>query len=165
MQKFIEIGKIVGTRGLDGTLKLLTSGEGKFKNLKKVYINNAEYTVKKLNKVKNFIFLKLVEIVDINMAEKFKDNFVFVDRENISLDSNEFLVCDVLGMQVYNQQGEFLGVVDDIVNYGSKDVYTVKNGKNEITFCLIEGLFDKVDLQNNILVKNSKVLQEVMVWK
>ena len=165
MQKFIEIGKIVGFRGLDGTLKLLTSGEGKFKNLKKVYIQNNEFTVKKLSKVKNFIFLKLGEITNLTMAEKFKDSLVFVNRENIDLSKNEYLICDILNMDVYNSENEYLGKVDDIDNFGAQDIYTVKNGKKEITFCLIDGLFEKVDLENNKLILNSKILSEVMVWE
>lgn len=165
MQNLIEIGEIVGTRGLDGTLKLNTSGEGKFKNLKNVYINNVSFLVKKLTKVKNFIYLKLAEIDNINTAEKLKNQFVFVSRENISLDKGEYLICDLLGMDVFNTGNEFLGKVDDIVNYGTKDVYTIKNGKDEITFCLIDGLFEKVDLENNKLILNSKILSEVAVWK
>ena len=165
MQKFIEIGKIVGFRGLDGTLKLLTSGEGKFKNLKQVYIKNCVYNIKKLTKSKNFIFLKLEEILDINSAEKFKDELVFVDRINIDLAKNEYLICDVLGMKVYNSENEFLGIVDDIDNFGAQDVYTVKNGTNEITFCLIDGLFKNVDLENNKLILNTEILNGVMIWR
>ena len=66
-------------------------------------------------------------------------------------------------MDVYNSENEYLGKVDDIDNFGAQDIYTVKNGKKEITFCLIDGLFEKVDLENNKLILNSKILSEVMV--
>ena len=39
----------------------------------------------------------------------------------------------------------------------------IKNGKKEFTFCLIDGLFESVDIQNKKIIVNSKVLSEVLV--
>jgi len=164
MQNFIEIGKIISFRGLDGTLKIKTeSNDTNFIGLKKVYIKNQEFSVKKLSKVKNLIYLTLCELDSLTKAEQFKNEYVFIKRENIKLNTNEYLICDMLGLKVYNSKNEFLGEITDIDNFGSKDVYTLKNGKTEITFCLIDGLFESVNLMENKIIVNSKILSEVMV--
>lgn len=166
MQKNIEIGKIVGTRGLDGTLKLLASGEKtQFVNLHNVLILNKEYKIKKISKVKNFYFLKLDEITSINEAELLKDNFVFVDRSNIKLEKDEYLICDMIGLEVFDDNEKFWGIITEIENYGSKDVYTMKNYNKEIDFCLIDGLIKEVDFDKNKLILDANILSEVIVWK
>lgn len=166
MQKNIEIGKIVGTRGLDGTLKLLASGEKtQFVNLHSVLILNKEYKIKKISKVKNFYFLKLDEVTSINDAELLKDNFVFVDRNNIKLEKDEYLICDMIGLEVFDDNEKFWGIITEIENYGSKDVYTMKNNNKEIDFCLIDGLIKQVDFDKNKLILDANILSEVIVWK
>lgn len=166
MQKYIEIGKIVGTRGLDGTMKVLTSTTDTiFCRLKNLYVDNTSYNLIKISKVKNFYFIKLKEITDINSADKLKDKLVFVDRENIKLNNNEYFVCDILGLDAFDDNGKFFGKITDIDNFGSKDVYTIKNDKKEYTLCLIDGLIRNVDFEDNKIIFDSKILSEVIVWK
>ncbi|PKK96134.1 MAG: hypothetical protein CVV59_00205, partial [Tenericutes bacterium HGW-Tenericutes-4] len=59
--------------------------------------------------------------------------------------------------------GDVLGVVEEIENYGASDVYTVTNGKAETIFALVDGLFLEVDLNNKRIVVDKSILEEVMV--
>ena len=166
MEKFIEIGKIVNTKGLDGTMKVVPlDSENSFKGLKTVYINEQQYSVSKISSNKGFVFVKTKEIAKIEEAEKFKEQYILANREDLKLNKNEYFVCDIVGCEVYNRENEFIGKVEDIDNFGSKDIYYLKNGKKDLTFCLVDGLFEKVDLENKKIIVNSKVLSEVLVWK
>lgn len=166
MEKFIEIGKIVNTRGLDGTMKVVPlDSEKSFVNIKKVFVDNQEYTINKVSSSKGFVYLKTKEITNINDAEKFKEKYILAAREDLKLNSNEYFICDIIGCEIYNSENEYIGKVIDIDNFGSKDIYYLKNGKIENTFCLIDGLFEKVDLENKKIIVNSKILGEVLVWK
>lgn len=164
MEKFLEIGKIINTKGLDGTIKAMPLDSDKsFLGLKNIYIDGNCYSVCKISRNKGFVFIKTKEITDINMAETFKEKYICADREDLKLNSNEYFVCDILGCDIFNSENEFVGKVDDIDNFGSKDIYYLKNGKKELTFCLIDGLFEKVDIENKKIIVNSKVLSEVLV--
>jgi len=166
MEKFLEIGKIINTKGLDGTLKVMPlDSEKSFAGLKKVYIDNILYNVTKVNQNKGFVFIKTKEITDINIAETFKEKYILADRSDLKLNKNEYFVCDILGCNIFNEINEFVGKVVDIDNFGSKDIYYLKNGKQELTFCLIDGLFEEVDIENKKIIVNSKVLSEVLVWE
>ena len=163
MEKFLEIGKIINTRGLDGTLKInpITDDIKRFLKLKKVYIENVSYNVLNSSVNGNFAFIKLDKINSVEDAQNFKEKYVLVDRENaVSLKEDEYFIADLIGKQVETDNGKNLGVLTDIDNYGSKDVYTVK-GKKEYTFCLIENLIKSVDDEKIIL--NSETLKEVLV--
>ena len=164
MEKFLEIGKIINTKGLDGTIKVMPlDSEKSFVGLKKIYIDNDLYNVVKVSSNKGFVFIKTKEITDINVAETYKEKYILAKREDLKLDNNEYFICDILGCDVYNSENEFIGKVVDIDNFGSKDIYYLKNGKKELTFCLIDGLFEKVDIENKKIIVNSKVLSEVLV--
>lgn len=163
MEKFLEIGKIINTRGLDGTIKVspLTDDIKRFLKLKKVYVENVCYNVLKASVSGNFAYLKLENVNSVEIAQNFKEKYVLVDRENaVDLKKGEYFIADLIGLKVLTDNGNELGILTDIDNYGSKDIYTVK-GKKEYTFCLIENLILSVDDEKIIL--NSKVLKEVLV--
>ncbi|MBE5746399.1 MAG: 16S rRNA processing protein RimM [Clostridiales bacterium] len=164
MEKFIEIGKIINTRGLDGTMKVMPlDSVNSFNGLKFVYINNQKYSVSKVGSSKGFVYLKTKEITNINMAEIFKEHYVLASREDLKLDSDEYFVCDIIDCEIYNSENVYIGKVYDIDNFGSKDIYHLKNGKKDLTFCLIDGLFKNVDIENKKIIVNTKVLSEVLV--
>lgn len=164
MENFIEIGKIINTRGLDGTMKVMPlDSVNSFNGLKNVYINGQKYSVSKVSSSKGFVFLKTKEITDINTAENFKEHYVTASREDLKLGSDEYFVCDIIDCEVYNTENEFIGKIYDIDNFGSKDIYHLKKAKKDLTFCLIDGLFENVDIENKKIIVNTKILCEVLV--
>ena len=164
MKEFIDIGKIVSSRGLDGTVKLISGFSQKdFKNLKTCLIDNVKYEITKISGKSGCLFLKFKEIDNIDKAEALKNKIVFVNRESIVLAAAEYLIDDIIGIEVYTDKGTYLGLVDSIENFGSKDVYTVKNKNLEHTFCLVDGLIESVNFEENKLVLNSEILSGVMV--
>jgi len=166
MENFLEIGKIINTKGLDGTMKIMPlDSEKSFKNLKTIYINESPYSVVKITSNKGFVYVKTKEITKIEEAEKLKEQYILASREDLKLNNNEYFICDIIGCEIYNTENKFIGKVIDIDNFGSKDIYYLKNGKTELTFCLIDGLFKNVDIENKKIIVNTKVLSEVLVWK
>lgn len=166
MKNEIEIGKIVASRGLDGTIKINSAFlKQDFKNLKTCFVENVEYKIEKYSGKKLCLFFKLENVNNIEEAEKLKNKKIFVNREDIVLKDDEYLVDDLINMQVFTDEDVLLGNLISIENFGSKDVYTIKNNKTEHTFCLIEGLIKEVDYKNNKIILNSKKLNEVLVWR
>ena len=166
MKDKIEVGKIVSTRGLDGTIKV-NSGFLKqdFKNLKTCFVEDVEYKIENYSGKKLCLFLKLENVNNVEEAEKLKNKKIFVNRENLILKNDEYLVDDLLNMQVFTDENVLIGKLISVENFGSKDIYTTKNNQTEHTFCLIEGLIEIVDYENNKIILNSKKLSEVLIWK
>lgn len=51
-----------------------------------------------------------------------------VDREKEEpLEEGIYYIVDLLGLEVYTEEGQLLGQVEDIFNTGSNDIYVVKN--------------------------------------
>ena len=61
-------------------------------------------------------------------AEKYKGLYLKIDRKNAKkLDEGTYFIADLLGLEVYTEEGLLLGKVDDIFNAGANDVYVVKD--------------------------------------
>ena len=91
-------------------------------------------------------------------VEEIRGALIFVDREILpNLDSNEiFYFHDLINMNVYNENNNFLGKVISVDNYGSDDVIEIKNDNNvTILISLNKKFINQIKLsENKILVKN-----------
>lgn len=157
MQKNLEIGQIVNTFGIKGFVKVVPYVDNieRYDELKKVYVRNkntvAEYEVEEVKYQKNMVLLKLKGIDKVEEAEKLRNAFLEVDRENaIELEEGEYFIADLIGMQVVTDEGQELGTLEDIYNRGSSDIYVVKDelGK-QILLPAIEDVIKEINLEEN----------------
>ena len=152
MDKYIEIGKIVNTYGIKGQLKIVpyTDNIKRFEKLKKIYINEKEYLIENVKYIKNIVILKLQGINTIEQAEEYRNLYIYIDKKDaIKLPKDTYFIRDLIGIEVYTNDGEKLGRIDDIFKTGSNDVYVVRNslGK-QILLPAISSVIEKIDLEN-----------------
>ena len=60
---------------------------------------------------------------------------MLVKRDDLGeLPEGVYYLADLIGLDVYTEEGEFLGKVDDIYSTGANDIYVVKNeeGKEKL---------------------------------
>lgn len=68
------------------------------------------------------------------------------------LDEKEYLVKEILGLQVVTEDGEYLGEIVDVYLLPANDVYVVRHGESEILLPAIEDVVKKIDLERRTLV-------------
>ena len=170
MDEYLEIGQIVNTNGLKGFLKVkpLTDDITRFEALEKVYIQKGnelvEFTIQDVKYSKNMVLLKLEGIDDIDEAQKYRNFYIKINREDaVELEDNSYFIVDIIGSEVYTDEDVFLGKVIDVFPTGSNDVYTVKaeDGK-EILLPAIEDVIKNVDIKNKKIIVH---LLEGLIWK
>jgi 16S rRNA processing protein RimM len=164
MIQYIEVGKIVNTHGVAGELKImpLTDDPKRYNKLKSVYISlkigegMKKYDVMGVRYHKNFVIMKVKDIDDLNAAEKLKEHFVIVDRKDaVKLPKDTFFICDLIGMNVYDEEGKSLGVLTDVLKTGSNDVYVVKSDSlGDILIPALKTVVKKVCFEENKMVVN-----------
>lgn len=154
MNDFLEIGQIVNSYGIKGFFKVVpfTDDITRFNNLKNIYIEkNKKLEKKEIEEVKyhkNLVLLKIKGIDDINDTEQYKNCYLKIDRENaVQLPEDTYFITDIIGIEVFTEDGEFLGNVIDVFPTGSNDVYVVKDelGK-QILLPAIGNVIKKVDI-------------------
>ena len=130
----LEVGQIVNTFGIKGFVKIYPYVDdiSRFGNLKKVHIkskkNDEELQIEEVKYQKNMVLVKFKGIETVENAEKLRNSFVEIDRADaIPLEEGQYFIADLLGLDVFLDTGEKLGVLEDIYNTGSSDIYVVKN--------------------------------------
>lgn len=161
MQAYFEVGQIVNTFGIKGFVKVkpFTDEITRFEELKKVYIcrknEMQEVEIEQVSYQKDMVLLKLKGIDNLTEAEKYKGVFLKIDRKNAKkLPKDTYFIADLLGLEVYTDEGELLGKVDDIFNSGANDIYVVKDeitGK-QILLPGIKDVLKDIDLENEKIV-------------
>ncbi len=156
MEQVLEIGQIVNTYGIKGFLKVVpyTDDLQRFKNLKTIYIQLKnelkQFNVEEVKFSKNLVLLKLQGIDDINIAETYKNCYVKIERKDaIKLEENSYFIVDLIGINVYTEQEQLLGKIEDVFSTKANDIYVVKDefGK-QILLPAISEVIKNVDVKN-----------------
>ncbi len=155
MEELLQVGVITSTHGIRGGVKVFptTDDASRFKKLKNVILDNGkehrELEITSVKFFKNQVILKFKGIDDINDVEKYKKAPLFVTRENaVPLGENEYFVADLIGLNVTSDEGEELGVVDDVLQTGANDVYIIKKkGTEDLLLPAIKDCILDVDIE------------------
>lgn len=162
MKEYFEIGQIVNTHGLKGYVKVVpyTDDIQRFSELKRVYIRYqkklVEFDIEKVKYLKNMVFLKLAGIENINEAEKYKGCYLVIKREDArKLEKDTYFIADLIGSRVVDDQENLLGILEDIYNTGSNDIYVVQtsDGK-QILIPAIKSAIYAIDVNQKKIVVN-----------
>jgi len=153
---YFIIGKVLKPFGIRGEIKVLpiTDSINRFEGIKFVYIKKPEGYIKipvKSSRITHrFALLKLGETGNRDEAEKYRDEYLYIDRENAAkLPENSYYYYDIWKCQVITTEGEELGVVEDIQNAGSCDVYVVRlKGKDDtLMIPAISDVIKRIDIK------------------
>ena len=160
MEQYFEIGKITGTHGIRGTMRVFPTTEdpSRFERLKEIIVEirgkRETFHIQKVAFHKQFVLLTVKEITDINVAELYKNGRILIpDAMAIPLGEDEYYNRDLYGLKVVTEEGEELGEITEIFPTGSNDVYVVKKdgiGK-ELLLPAIKDCIKNVDLENGVM--------------
>ena len=153
--KKLEIGQIVNTHGIKGEIKVtpFTNDITRFDDLKEVYVKSKKesklYKVEGVRYHKNMVLIKLEGINTPEQADLLRNAYLEVDREHaVPLEEGTYYIVDLIGLEVYTEEGKLLGKVDDIYNTGANDIYVIKDelGK-QVLLPGIKDVIKNVDLE------------------
>lgn len=160
MTKYLEIGQIVNTFGIKGMVKVkpFTDNIERFSNLEKIYIKNksgqTEYKIQEIKYHKNMVLIKFEGIENPEQADLLRNSYLIVDRETEEpLEPGRYYIVDMIGLDVFTDNNEYLGKLEDIYNTGSSDIYVVKNelGK-QVLLPAIEDVIKNIDMDNKKVI-------------
>lgn len=160
MEQLMEIGQIVNTYGIKGFVKVVpfTDNINRFEDLDEVYLqtkNGLEtFKIEDVKYSKNTVLLKLKGIDDINIAEKYRNCYLKIDRKNaVELPEDTYFIVDLLDCEVLTDKGEILGKITDVYPTGSNDIYVVNNKQGkQVLLPAISQVIKEVDIQNKKII-------------
>ena len=159
MTKYLKIGQIVNTFGIKGMVKIkpFTDDIRRFDRLKKVYIkknNVEEYEIEEVKYHKDMVLIKFKGVENPEQANLLRNYYLLVNREEEEpLEEGRYYIVDMIGIEVYTDEGKLLGILDDIFNTGSNDVYVVKDELGKQTLLpAIKEVIKSVDIENKKMI-------------
>ena len=155
MESLLEVGQIVNTYGINGFVKVipLVDNNNQFKDFKVLYIqekkNLKELHIEEVKFSKNLILLKFEGIDTIEQAEELRNIYLQAKRSDIKLEEGAHFIVDLIGLEIYTEEGEFLGKLKEVLQPGANDVYvvTMSDGK-EVVMPAIKECILSVDMEN-----------------
>ena len=160
------IGKIIKPQGIRGEVKVLPlNAVEHFEKLKAVYLNGAgePVPVKSCSVRGGYVYILLAGITARNDAELLRNKELYIEKAEIKLKKGAYFIKDVIGCKLLDSSGAALGVVTQIDNFGSADVYTAENDGRVFRFPYIKSLKPKVDIDNKTIIIDRKIFDEICV--
>ncbi|MCL2755975.1 MAG: ribosome maturation factor RimM [Firmicutes bacterium] len=120
----VLIGKVLKPRGLRGELKvqILTNKQETFLGIKSIYIDKKEVKVISSSLYGGFAYLFLDGIKTFENADELRDRKIWINKEDFKLEEDEVLVSDIIGFDVIEEDGTYLGQLEAVENYGAGDI-------------------------------------------
>ncbi|MBC8019359.1 MAG: 16S rRNA processing protein RimM [Verrucomicrobia bacterium] len=159
-EELIPVGKIIGTHGIKGQLKV-HSYSGNFESLsaaRSVVLKSAggtlqEFIIKSINANSGKFIIGLTDFDDIDQVKPLVGNELCLKRCQLpKLTDDEYYWSDLIGLQVFTDDGTLLGKIAEIFETGSSDIYVVRNKKREYLIPAIVDVVKQVDLAGGKIV-------------
>lgn len=151
MKEIFEIGIVTGVHGIKGDLKVFpyTSDPENLSIQRFFLINGKKKEVRNARMQGKFLIVKLDGIDTREAAIEMKGVVLSIPRENAApLPDGIYYMEDLLGCSVY-EKDVLLGVLDDIIETGANDVYSVIDVKGrEILIPAIKEVVLNTDVMN-----------------
>lgn len=158
---YLIVGKIVGTHGIKGEVKVKSETsfkEERFKKGSNLYVKENEKMKKiVINSHREHKGLDLItfnNFNNINDVLSFIGLTIYVSKNDLhELDDDEFYYDDLIGLMAFDDEGTIIGSVTDIndVPQGAILVITKENGKRALVPFVDEFIKD-VDLKDGKII-------------
>ena len=131
-----------------------------FEDLTVIYIKNkSEYKPLNIESVryqKNNLIVKFKEYSDINDILQYKNAVLYAERDDLGeLPEGVYYIVDLIGLEVFTESGEKIGIIADVFNTGASDIYDVKrDGKKNLLLPVIDEVVKNVDIEGGKVIVN-----------
>ena len=161
-----SIGRIVGAHGIRGEVKMEIHSDRpeRLKQLRRVYFND-DPTPRRLRSVRlhaNQALLTFPDITDRDTAQALRGTLVRISGSQARpLEEGEFYHYQLLGLSVYDEAGQLLGKLEEILESGEVDIYVVRNeDKREQLFPALKEVVLEIDPTADRVVVRPQVWDE-----
>ena len=155
-KEFLEIGKVVGTHGVRGMIRIQPwSDDGNFlTEFSKFYLQNGKTKIEmsKITPLGNVVLAAVKGVGSIEEAEKLRGQVLYIKRDDAKLPQGRYFVSEIIGAKVFDaDSGALLGTLSDVSSTGANDVWHIKNGEKEYLVPAIPDVIDDVDINADII--------------
>jgi len=148
------MGRVAGSYGVRGWLKVAPGGgvAAALSQARKWWIGEQPYTVAEAKVHGASVVAKLEGLESREQALALKGARVALPREALSEpEEGHYYLADLLGLEVFNEQGERLGAIAQWITNGAQDVMEVAGERTRL-IPWVSAIVKRVDLERRQVV-------------
>lgn len=155
------VGKIIGTHGIRGELKIRCNSsfiEERFSKGETVFIKKGiqeiEMVVHSFRMHKGNALVAFKDHLNINDVEKYVGYEVYGDYDEDLLDEGEYFYTDLFGVEVYDQNDQYVGKISGIMENVYYDILEIQTDTKKVMVPYVEAYIINEDIENNYMQIN-----------
>lgn len=150
--QYLAVGRIAAPHGVRGEVivEIHTDFPQRFVPDARFFVGERKLamTVERVRPFKHRLLIKFREISDRTGAERLRGAWIHVPIEEAwPLEEGEYYEYQIIGLEVWTEEGEYLGEVDHIIYTGANDVYVVQGPRGEVLLPAIDEVIREIDLE------------------
>lgn len=151
-----KLGKITSPVGIKGEVRVYSYLDDitRFLDLKKLQIEGESdfRDVERARVDKNTVVIKLSGVDDRNTSESLRNKYLVIPKDMYQLPEDTYFVDDLIGMEVFDEEGNKIGVIDDINQNSIQDLYVINTGSKSFMLPAVGEFILDVDIENKKMV-------------
>lgn len=163
----IQIATVLKPQGLNGELKckLFNPNSEILKNVNEIYLEGKDVPsrVVSMRFLGDFMYLKLGTITSREKADLLRGFGIYIDKSLITIPDDEFIISDIIGSEVQSENGEHIGILKDVQNYGATDIFVIEQYKREYMVPFVGDVIKKVLPKQKLIIVNKNNYDEVKI--
>ena len=162
--EYIELGQIVNTHGLRGSVKVNVFSENleNIKKYKNIYLKNKdneyiEYRVLDIKFTNNQAIVTFEEITNKDEANSYRNRYLYIKREDLEeLEDDTYYLIDLIGLNAYEiikNEEKLLGELIEVNQNAPTDIYVIKKTDNKnLMIPAVKEYIKKIDILNKKII-------------
>ena len=156
-KRFLEAGKIVGTPGVRGDLKVQSWCDSPevLCDFDTLYLDEkTPVTVEKAQVHKNVVLMHLTGIDTVEAAETLRGRVLHLDRDDVDLPDDLVFIQDILGFAVHDRRTDSeVGKLRDVITSNpAHDMYEIKTAEGRLVYVPASKPFlEEIDMQAGVI--------------
>lgn len=150
------VGKIVGTHGIKGELKVKSDTSfNRFKKGNKLYIDKTIcITIDSHRQHKGMDLITINGLTNINDVLCFVGKDIYVPHNRDELDEGEYYYEDLIGLDCYDSKNNYIGPIKDLQEVPQGLILEIQGKDKTILIPYVDEFVKKIDLENKIIYIN-----------
>ena len=166
MEKII-IEKILKPQGLKGEIKCKLENENFsiIENITEVYLEGKDIPsrIKSMAFRGGYLYLTIGTIDSREKVDLLRGFKLYARADQITMPEDEFMIDDLIDCTVYTEEGQEIGKLVDVQNYGATDLFVVMQYGREYMFPFIDDIVKKINVQSKIITVNKQKYDEAKI--
>jgi 16S rRNA processing protein RimM len=157
--ELILVGEVKSSHGLKGLLciKSFARSETSFVEAGNVVLRTTAGEMKKFHVTyarnsRKGLILKLEGLETREIADRYQRAELFISKGDLRRDEDEYFWFELIGLSVFNESGNYLGSLCQVIPTGGTDIYLVRDGATEILIPATEEVVKEIDLAGKRMI-------------